>query len=119
MSKNKVVCWYSRVQKIPLKYYEQIKRANTLVQSAAQHFEKSIKNFNNPLERRGVELVVSIFFLLLNLGFFQSIFSTKFSTSNGENLSSDTSILLFSGESVLPAITKQAATFPEKSVATS
>ncbi|MDR1140813.1 MAG: phage integrase SAM-like domain-containing protein [Planctomycetaceae bacterium] len=32
---------------------EQIKRANTLVQSAAQHFEKSLRDFNNPLERSG------------------------------------------------------------------
>lgn len=30
---------------------EQIKRANTLVQSAALHFEKSIKDFKNPMER--------------------------------------------------------------------
>ncbi|MDR1268447.1 MAG: hypothetical protein LBK82_02875 [Planctomycetaceae bacterium] len=33
---------------------EQIKRVNTLVQSAAQHFEKSIRDFNYPLERLGV-----------------------------------------------------------------
>jgi hypothetical protein len=71
------------------------------------------------MEPDGLEFVVSILFVLLDLAFLQSIFPAKFPTSSGENLCSDTSVLLFSGESVLPDITKQAANLPEKSVAAS
>ncbi|MDR2116957.1 MAG: hypothetical protein LBP87_11320 [Planctomycetaceae bacterium] len=47
---------------------------------------------------------------------FDLVIPAKIPALNRENLCSDTSVLLFSGEGVLPDITKKAATFPEKRV---
>jgi hypothetical protein len=58
--------------------------------------------FNNLLEPDGVKSVVSILFVLLHLAFLQSVSPAKIPALVGEIFCSDTPILSFPDEGILP-----------------